>query len=150
MLGKNWDHLCLFFPVNIKNWHLCNTGYTWLLHPKRPTFPLCKIQVCSLSQWPLKMETAKKKQNKNKKPKKPPAVKAFYQGTILPHIWNIFCVSAYQATLWTFAVALPFNEKAFSILYHKEYYFSASQFSLLVTNWLHKSRVLRMRNVSVS
>lgn len=42
------------------------------------------------------------------------------------------------------------EEKLFSILFHKEYYFSASQFSLLVTNWLHKSPVLRMRNVSVS
>lgn len=37
-----------------------------------------------------------------------------------------------------------------SILRHKEYYFSASQFSLLVPNWLHKSRPLRVRNVAVS
>lgn len=37
-----------------------------------------------------------------------------------------------------------------SILYHKEYYFSASQFSLLVSNWLHKSQPLRVRNVAVS
>ncbi|EHH16235.1 hypothetical protein EGK_11491, partial [Macaca mulatta] len=68
-------------------------------------------------------------------------IRLFFKETLLEHILNIFCVSTYQATLWTFAVALPFNEKAFSILYHKEYYFSASQFSLLVTNWLHKSRV---------
>lgn len=40
--------------------------------------------------------------------------------------------------------------ECFSILYHKEYYFSASQFSLLVSNWLHKSRPLRVRNVAVS
>lgn len=65
------------------------------------------------------------------------------------HFKHLLCfhISSY---FMDFAVALPFNEKAFSILYHKEYYFSASQFSLLVTNWLHKSRVLRMRNVSVS
>lgn len=37
-----------------------------------------------------------------------------------------------------------------SILCHKEYYFSASQFSLLVPNWTHKSRPLRVRNVAVS
>ena len=52
-----------------------------------------------------------------------PTVKALDYGAPSKHI---FCVSTYQATLWTFAVALPFNEKAFSILYHKEYYFSAT------------------------
>lgn len=42
------------------------------------------------------------------------------------------------------------QKNAPSILHHKEYYFPASQFSLLVSNWLHKSGPLRVRNVAVS
>ncbi len=34
---------------------------------------------------------------------------------------------------------IALQRECFSILYHKEYYFPASQFSPLVPNWLHKS-----------
>lgn len=54
--------------------------------------------------------------------------------------------------LWTLTLPtqLPFTEKAPPFLDHKEYYFSASQFSLLTSNWLHKSQLLRVRNVALS
>lgn len=54
--------------------------------------------------------------------------------------------------LWTLTqrTQSPFTEKAPPFLDHKEYYFSASQFSLLASNWLHKSQLLRVRNVAVS
>lgn len=45
---------------------------------------------------------------------------------------------------------IALQRECVSILHHKEYYFFASQFSLFVSNWLHKSRALRVRNVAVS
>lgn len=45
---------------------------------------------------------------------------------------------------------IALQQECFSVLYHKEYYFSARQFSLLLSNWLHKSLALRVKNVAVS
>jgi len=84
------------------------------------------------------------------KKSKPHTKNILYENPLRAHLKHLFVFPHIKLLYGLFAVALPFNKKAFSILYHKEYYFSASQFSLLVTNWLHKSRVLRMRNVSVS
>lgn len=71
--------------------------------------------------------------------------------------WTLVNVKDFTAAvcddgLWTLTLPtqLPFTENAPPFLDHKEYYFSASQFSLLASNWLHKSQLLRVRNVAVS